>query len=79
MFLSYVLSFFKKEDTIQGGRLFKGGMLFREIGYTNQSQCCISKRKYNYRNSSNRTVFGNKKTCLTGNLSYWRSFCDINL
>ena len=25
MFLFYVLSFFKKGDTIQGGKLFKGG------------------------------------------------------
>ena len=32
MFLLYVLSFFKKEDTIQGGTLFKG-TLSKEIRY----------------------------------------------
>ena len=28
----YVLSFFKKEDTIQGGTLFKGGHYLRKYG-----------------------------------------------
>ena len=32
MFLSYVLSFFKKEDTIQRGTLFKGGDYLRKYG-----------------------------------------------
>ena len=27
MFLFYVLSFFKKGDTVQGGTLFKGGII----------------------------------------------------
>ena len=31
MFLSYVLSFFKKDDTIHGGHYFKGNMVFYEI------------------------------------------------
>ena len=30
MFLFYVLSFFKKGDTIQGGTLFKGGHYLRK-------------------------------------------------
>ena len=30
MFLFYVLSFFKKGDTIQGGTLFKGGQYLRK-------------------------------------------------
>ena len=33
MFLFYVLSFFKKGDTIQGRTLFKGGILLKEIWY----------------------------------------------
>ena len=33
MVLFYVLSFFKKGDTIQGGTLFNGGTLFKEIWY----------------------------------------------
>ena len=37
MFLFYVLSFFKKWDTIQGGTLFKGGHYLRKYGkYMNQ-------------------------------------------
>ena len=32
MFLFYVLSFFKKGDTIQGGTLFKGGHDLRKYG-----------------------------------------------
>ena len=32
MFLFYVLSFFKKEDTIQEGTLFKGGHYTRKYG-----------------------------------------------
>ena len=32
MFLFYVLSFFKKGDTIQGGTLFKGGHYLRNYG-----------------------------------------------
>ena len=32
MFLFYVLSFFKKGDTIQGGTLFKGGHYLRKYG-----------------------------------------------
>ena len=32
MFLFYVLSFFKKGDTIQGGKLFKGGHYLRKYG-----------------------------------------------
>ena len=32
MFLFYVLSFFKKRDTIEGGTLFKGGNYFRKFG-----------------------------------------------
>ena len=32
MFLFYVLSFFKKEDTIQGGTLFKGRHYLRKYG-----------------------------------------------
>ena len=32
MFLFYVLSFFKKGDTIQGGTLFKGGLYLRKYG-----------------------------------------------
>ena len=34
MFLFYVLSIFKKGDTIQGGTLFKGGhYMYKEIRY----------------------------------------------
>ena len=56
MFLFYVLSFFKKEDTIQGGKLFKGGhyssrdiiygnMVFNmKIGiYLKEKRECLSK------------------------------------
>ena len=32
MFLFYVLSFFKKGDTIQGGTLYKGGHYLRKYG-----------------------------------------------
>ena len=32
MFLFYVLSFFKKGDSIQGGTLFKGGHYLRKYG-----------------------------------------------
>ena len=32
MFLFYVLSFFKKGDTIQGGTSFKGGQYLRKYG-----------------------------------------------
>ena len=32
MFLFYVLCFFKKGDTIQGGTLFKGGHYLRKNG-----------------------------------------------
>ena len=32
MFLFYVLSLFKKGDTIQGGTLFKGGHYLRKYG-----------------------------------------------
>ena len=32
MFLFYVLSFFKRGDTIQGGTLFKGGHYLRKYG-----------------------------------------------
>ena len=32
MFLSYVLSFFKKGDTIQGGTLFNGENYLRKYG-----------------------------------------------
>ena len=32
MFLFYVLSFFKRGDTIQGGTLFKGGYYLRKYG-----------------------------------------------
>ena len=32
MFLFYVISFFKKGDTIQGGTLFKGGKYMRKYG-----------------------------------------------
>ena len=32
MFLFYVLRFFKKGDTIQGGTLFKGGHYLRKYG-----------------------------------------------
>ena len=32
MFLFYVLSFFKNEDIIQGGTLFKGGHQLRKYG-----------------------------------------------
>ena len=32
MSLFYVLSFFKKGDTIQGGTLFKGGHYLRKYG-----------------------------------------------
>ena len=32
MFLFYLLSFFKKGDTIQGGTLFKGGFYLRKYG-----------------------------------------------
>ena len=32
MFLFYVLSLFKKGDTIQGGSLFKGGHYLRKYG-----------------------------------------------
>ena len=32
MFLFYVLSFFKKGDTIQGGTLLKGGHYLRKYG-----------------------------------------------
>ena len=32
MFLFYILSFFKKGDTIQGGKLFKGGHYSRKYG-----------------------------------------------
>ena len=35
MFLFYVLSFFKKEDTIQGGTLFKGGHYLSKYGIQN--------------------------------------------
>ena len=35
MFLFYVLSFFKKGDTIQGGTLFKGGHYLRKYGIQN--------------------------------------------
>ena len=35
MFLFYVLSFFKKGDTIQGGTLFKGGHYLRKYGMWN--------------------------------------------
>ena len=33
MFLFYVLSFFKKGDTIQGGDIIQGWTLFKEIRY----------------------------------------------
>ena len=33
MLFSYVLGFFKKGDTIQGGTLFKGGHYLRKYGY----------------------------------------------
>ena len=36
MFLFYVLSFFKKGDTIQGGTLFKGGHYSRKYGKCEQ-------------------------------------------
>ena len=32
MFLFYVLSFFKKGETIQGGTLFKGGQYLKKYG-----------------------------------------------
>ena len=32
MFIFYVLSVFKKRDTIQGGTLFKGGHYLRKYG-----------------------------------------------
>ena len=35
MFLFYVLSFFKKGDTIQGGIFFKGGHYLRKYGICN--------------------------------------------
>ena len=39
MFLFYVLSFFKKGDTIQGGTLFKGGYyLAKEVWYLSQQK-----------------------------------------
>ena len=37
MFLFYVLSFFKKGDTIQGDKLFKGGHYLRKYGKCNDS------------------------------------------
>ena len=43
MFLFYVLSFFKKGDTIQGGPLFKGGHYLRKYGslkWLNQTAPC---------------------------------------
>ena len=40
MFLSYVLSFFKKGDTIQGGTLFKGGHYLRKYGITYHPKGC---------------------------------------
>ena len=36
MFLFYVLSFFKKGDTIQEGTLFKGGHYLRKYSIFNQ-------------------------------------------
>ena len=36
MFLFYVLSFFKNEDIIQGGTLFKGGHYLRKYGISNR-------------------------------------------
>ena len=42
MFLFYVLSFFKKGDTIQGGTLFKGGHYLRKYGISHQSLGLVS-------------------------------------
>ena len=47
MFLFYVLSFFKKGDTIQGGILFKGGQYLRKYGISkikvfNRQNVCSS-------------------------------------
>ena len=39
MFLFYVLSFFKKGDTIQGGTLFKGGHYLRKYGIYLNVEC----------------------------------------
>ena len=42
MFLFYVLSFFKKGDTIQGGTFFKGGNYIRKYGaYFKTFNYCI--------------------------------------
>ena len=39
MFLFYVLSFFKKGDTIEGGTLFKGGYYLRKYGKYLLTKC----------------------------------------
>ena len=41
MFLFYVLSFFKKGDTIQGGTLIKGGHFLRKYGICFINVLCI--------------------------------------
>ena len=57
MFLFYVLSFFKKGDTIQEGTLFKGGYYLRKYGIQLlRSQFAKDKRIVQERNSINRPV-----------------------
>ena len=49
MFLFYVLIFFKKGDTIQGGTLFKGGHYLRKYGIHLYISPCIDIRKVFFR------------------------------
>ena len=48
MFLFYVLSIFKKGDTIQGGTLFKGGHYLRKYGICDAMYCCAIVEKGMY-------------------------------
>ena len=60
MFLFYVLSFFKKGDTIQVGTLFKEIMYFHMTVYQNGSEMDIVSF-YNYFNNKSALSF---KACL---------------
>ena len=58
MFLLYVLSFFRKGDTIQGGTLFKGGQYLRKYGIYASNVNSSSKAGSKVKDDSIQKSFG---------------------
>ena len=77
MFLFYVLSFFKKGDTIQGGTLFKGGHYLRKYGSLHENPQRL--KPFDALDLDCKCTTNNFCLICNSNKQFWTRFCCCQL